>query len=131
MKMWFSNEEDFENQNEVDNEVDTEEDSLSGIALNKEEEVESDSEEDESSDEETPAPPSNLLLEYNLLREDRRCFHSKARELFLDEWLGVEGDWLKKLGAEHLHFLRDILDIPFTNTSPPTWPIFTPRDSSL
>lgn len=41
----------------------------------------------------------------------RAAFHEKCREIFCREWLTQEGDWLERLDAAHLQFLRDLLDI--------------------
>ena len=38
-------------------------------------------------------------------------FQKQAREIFLNEWMKADSNWLDKLEPHHLEFLRDLLGI--------------------
>ena len=38
-------------------------------------------------------------------------FQKQAREIFLNEWMKADSNWLDKLEPHHLEFLRDLLGV--------------------
>ena len=38
-------------------------------------------------------------------------FQKEAREIFLNEWMKADSNWLDKLEPHHLEFLRDLLGV--------------------
>lgn len=77
-------------------------------------EVEEDSCSEESEDEEEVSPPLNFDKED---KESRLDFHQRCRDIFIEEWLKADGNWIESLKPEHLAFLRDILNIPSSTVS--------------